>query len=227
MSVLSEERKKSRLAGPSSKKVKFTKVEDAKLAALINEYGETDWKIIAEKMAPRTARQCRERWTNYVNPSLSKDPWTKEEDALLLEKHEEYGNRWKLIEKFFPTRSKNNIKHRYSQIKEVSSIPAENLQLLDDDLSNLASYDNSEYDKFDKYNALDGINNQLSDNSSPIAQSATSFMLSLNLTDVVSLSMDREPIQFFFDRILDQSEMSYISVINKTDLWAIPDDSCF
>lgn len=110
--------RKARLAGPSSKKVKFTKAEDAKLAMLVAEYSDNDWKTIAEHMSPRTARQCRERWTNYVNPSLSKDPWTPEEDLLLIEKHKEFGNHWKIIERYFNNRSKNNIKHRWASMKE-------------------------------------------------------------------------------------------------------------
>lgn len=116
-----DEQRKARLAGPSSKKVKFTKAEDAKLAMLVAEYSDNDWKTIADHMVPRTARQCRERWTNYVNPSLSKDPWTPEEDLLLIEKHKEFGNHWKIIEKYFNNRSKNNIKHRWASMKESFS----------------------------------------------------------------------------------------------------------
>ena len=130
-----EQKVNPRLAGPSSKKVKFTKIEDEKLIELIKEFGENNWKLIAEKLPPRTPRQCRERWTNYVNPALSKDPWTKEEDELLIQKHNELGNHWKLIEKYFPARSKNNIKHRYSQIKEMPVVltnPPSNIPILDD-----------------------------------------------------------------------------------------------
>ena len=107
----------SRLAGPSSRKVKFTKAEDQKLFLLVQEYSDKDWKVIAEHLKPRTPRQCRERWTNYVNPKLSQDPWTKEEDMLLIEKHREHGNHWKIIERFFTNRSKNNIKHRWQTLK--------------------------------------------------------------------------------------------------------------
>lgn len=117
---LEEDKTQTRLAGPLSKKFKFTKIEDEKLKKVIEEIGEKDWNLIAKKMAPRTARQCRERWTNYINPNLSKNPWTQQEDDLLLEKHVEYGNHWKEMKQFFPNRSKNNIKLRYSQIKNRS-----------------------------------------------------------------------------------------------------------
>lgn len=125
-----EQQRRARLAGPSSKKVKFTKAEDVRLMMLVQEYSTKDWKTIAEHMYPRTARQCRERWTNYVNPNLSKDPWSKDEDLLLIEKHNEFGNRWKLIERYFPGRSKNNIKHRWSVMKDLhiaSDTPAKHL----------------------------------------------------------------------------------------------------
>ncbi|OHT02573.1 hypothetical protein TRFO_30236 [Tritrichomonas foetus] len=110
----------SRLAGPSSRKVKFTKAEDQKLFMLVQEYSDNDWKVIAEHLQPRTPRQCRERWTNYVNPKLSQDPWTQEEDMMLIEKHREYGNHWKIIERYFVNRSKNNIKHRLATIKGLA-----------------------------------------------------------------------------------------------------------
>lgn len=116
---IEEQQRRSRLAGPTSKKVKFTKAEDATLLALVQELSTKDWKAIAEHMPPRTARQCRERWTNYVNPVLSREPWTQEEDLLLIQKHAEVGNRWKIIEKYFPGRSKNNIKQRWATMKDM------------------------------------------------------------------------------------------------------------
>lgn len=129
--MISDEKRKSRLAGPSSRKVKFTKAEDATLALLVKELGTKDWKTIAQHMQPRTARQCRERWTNYVNPTLSQEPWTQEEDILLIEKHCEFGNHWKIIERCFPSRSKNNIKHRWSLLQSlVSTTPPSSVNIL-------------------------------------------------------------------------------------------------
>lgn len=137
--MISEEKRKSRLAGPSSRKVKFTKAEDATLALLVKELGTKDWKSIAQHMQPRTARQCRERWTNYVNPTLSQEPWTQEEDILLIEKHCEFGNHWKIIERCFPSRSKNNIKHRWSLLQSlVSNTPPSSVSII----SNTASTPN-------------------------------------------------------------------------------------
>ena len=32
----------------------------------------------------RIGKQCRERWHNHLNPNISKAPWTKEEDRVIL-----------------------------------------------------------------------------------------------------------------------------------------------
>ncbi|KAK8836263.1 hypothetical protein M9Y10_039895 [Tritrichomonas musculus] len=114
-----EKSNKSRLAGPLSKKVKFTKNEDMKLKYLIDKYSTKDWEKIAEHLPPRTARQCRDRWTNYIDPNLSQEPWSHDEDNVLLEMHEKYGNHWKKIGKYLPKRSKNNIKNRWSVLKKI------------------------------------------------------------------------------------------------------------
>lgn len=45
-------------------------------------------------MGGRTYKQCRERFTNYLREGLNCGPWTKEEDALLLEMHNRIGNKW-------------------------------------------------------------------------------------------------------------------------------------
>ncbi|OHS92929.1 hypothetical protein TRFO_40718 [Tritrichomonas foetus] len=95
------------------RKNKFTREEDDKLTLIVQQLGDTNWKRIADQMGTRNYRQCRERWKNYLSPSVSKDPWTKEQDKLLLEKFNEYGSQWSLIVRFFPNRTDVNIKNRW------------------------------------------------------------------------------------------------------------------
>ncbi|OHT01031.1 Myb-like DNA-binding domain containing protein [Tritrichomonas foetus] len=97
-------------------KIKFTPEEDNHLLALVEKYGAKDWASISQKMQTRNARQCRERWNNYVNPALRTEPWTHEEDDLLESKYFEYGARWNKISKFFTNRSDNNIRNRWMMI---------------------------------------------------------------------------------------------------------------
>lgn len=98
---------------PKSMKNKFTESEDQKLIALVKKFGAKDWINISALMETRNPRQCRERWKNYLNPELRKDEWTKEEDELLLEKHNEFGGKWNKIAKFFSNRSDNGLRNRW------------------------------------------------------------------------------------------------------------------
>ena len=93
---------------------KFSQEEDDLLRKLVNEHGTTNWRFIAESIPGRSARQCRDRWKNYLMPGIAKGPWSPEEDALLEEKYKEMGPQWSRIAKFFPNRTDINIKNRWA-----------------------------------------------------------------------------------------------------------------
>jgi hypothetical protein len=76
--------------------------------------------MIAGKMGTKNARQCKERWSNYLNPCLSSAPWTPEDDFLLLEKYRELGPRWVAITKCFPNRTDAMVKNRFNRIRRWS-----------------------------------------------------------------------------------------------------------
>ena len=106
---------------PEAKKVpkmhrvrcKFTKQEDTLLVNIVNELGTRDWEAIANRIPNRNARQCRERYTNYLAPNLSHDPWTPEEDSLLEQKLKELGAKWVNISKYFKNRTDTMLKNRW------------------------------------------------------------------------------------------------------------------
>lgn len=94
-------------------KSKFTPEEDILLRQLVSQFGENNWNRIAELMPHRNMRQCKERWTNYLSPKVSNDPWTEEEDALLVQKYKEHGAKWVRIALSFPKRTDSNVKNRW------------------------------------------------------------------------------------------------------------------
>lgn len=106
----------SRMKKCSFNKVKFTEDEDKKLKFLVEQNGAKDWIHIASLMETRNPRQCRERWNNYINPSLRSDQYSPEEDALLEAKYAEYGPSWNKISKFFEKRSDNSLRNRWMMI---------------------------------------------------------------------------------------------------------------
>jgi hypothetical protein len=67
-------------------------------------------------MPGRNARQCRERWKHYVSVGCVTRPWTKAEDALLIEKEQEHGPHWTTLTQFFQRRSDVQIKTRWLKL---------------------------------------------------------------------------------------------------------------
>jgi hypothetical protein len=96
---------------------KFTASEDTQLRSLVGLFGFQDWYAISLRMPGRSARQCKERWLNYLKPTLNTTSWTLEEDTLLIEKQQEYGSRWAQIAKFFPNRTDSMIKNRFNRLQ--------------------------------------------------------------------------------------------------------------
>lgn len=85
-------------------KKRWSKEEDEILNHLCDKYPENnrDWKLISLNFQDpvRTEYQCQQRWHKVLNPALIKGPWTKEEDAKVLELVHKYGpKRWSLIAK--------------------------------------------------------------------------------------------------------------------------------
>jgi hypothetical protein len=111
---------------PYVSKAKFHPREDSILMATVRALGTANWSDVAATLPGRTARQCRERWNNYVNPNLKTDPWTSSEDELLLEKFEELGRKWQTIARFFARRGRNEVRNRLLalQHKKTRAMPS-------------------------------------------------------------------------------------------------------
>ena len=92
---------------------KFSSEEDEiiKLIFLNNE--NKKFEDYSSLLKGRSKRQCKERFNNYLNPNLKELIWTIDDDLKLLDKINQFGNKWSLISEYFPGRSINNIKNRW------------------------------------------------------------------------------------------------------------------
>ncbi|OHT09032.1 r2r3-MYB transcription factor [Tritrichomonas foetus] len=97
-----------------AKKSKWTNEEDELLRDAVHEHGEHSWKTIATMVPGRNSKQCRERWTAQLNPCLTREEWSSEEDCVLLQMHTVHGNLWAKISTCLQGRSSSAVKNRYN-----------------------------------------------------------------------------------------------------------------
>lgn len=92
---------------------KFSPEEDRMLLRLVEANGPHRWDNIAAAVPGRTGRQCRDRFRNYLMPNLNSEPWSPEEDRILVTKYHEIGSHWSRIAEFLNGRSSNSVKNRW------------------------------------------------------------------------------------------------------------------
>jgi hypothetical protein len=64
-----------------------TAEEDTLVLRLVAAHGPRSWSFIAKHLPGRIGKQCRERWHNHLNPHITKQQWTEEEDQTIIEAH--------------------------------------------------------------------------------------------------------------------------------------------
>lgn len=93
--------------------------EDEAIRRILSEISVLNWSDIARTLETqftlpgRSGKQCRERWYNHLDPSLSKGLWTVEEQLILFHAHLSAGNTWAGITPLLPGRSENAIKNQF------------------------------------------------------------------------------------------------------------------
>ena len=96
------------------KKTKWKPEEDQALIESIKIHGTKNWIAVASLVPGRNSKQCRERWTNQLDPTLNHNDFTPQEDALIILQHQANGPMWAKIASYLPGRSATAVKNRFN-----------------------------------------------------------------------------------------------------------------
>ncbi|KAI9666735.1 MAG: Pre-mRNA-splicing factor cef1 [Alyxoria varia] len=75
----------------------WTNIEDEILKASVSKYGLNQWARVSSLLARKTPKQCKARWSEWLDPSIRKIEWSKEEDEKLLHLAKLMPTQWRTI----------------------------------------------------------------------------------------------------------------------------------
>ncbi|KAL6577783.1 hypothetical protein OROMI_010111 [Orobanche minor] len=97
------------------KKGPWTREEDQKLLAYIEEHGHGSWRALPARAGlQRCGKSCRLRWTNYLRPDIKRGKFSCQEEKTIIRLHALLGNRWSAIATHLPKRTDNEIKNYWN-----------------------------------------------------------------------------------------------------------------
>ncbi|PWZ00003.1 hypothetical protein BCV70DRAFT_103917 [Testicularia cyperi] len=89
--------------------------EDEILKAAISKYGLNQWARISSLLVRKTPKQCKARWYEWLDPSIKKTEWSKEEDEKLLHLAKLMPTQWRTIAPIVG-RTANQCLERYQRL---------------------------------------------------------------------------------------------------------------
>ena len=93
----------------------WTNIEDEILKASVSKYGLNQWARVSSLLARKTAKQCKARWNEWLDPSIKKIEWSKEEDERLLHLAKIMPTQWRTIAPIVG-RTANQCLERYQKL---------------------------------------------------------------------------------------------------------------
>eukprot|EP00904_Undaria_pinnatifida_P011673 jgi/Undpi1/7636/HiC_scaffold_23.g10109.m1 len=71
--------------------------EDEILKAAVMKYGKNQWARVASLLSRKSPKQCKARWYEWLDPSIKKTEWNREEEEKLLHMAKLMPNQWRTI----------------------------------------------------------------------------------------------------------------------------------
>ncbi|RYP05690.1 hypothetical protein DL765_009762 [Monosporascus sp. GIB2] len=88
---------------------------DEILKASVSKYGLNQWARVSSLLSRKTAKQCKARWNEWLDPSIKKIEWSREEDERLLHLAKLMPTQWRTIAPIVG-RTANQCIERYQKL---------------------------------------------------------------------------------------------------------------
>ncbi|KAK2839215.1 Pre-mRNA-splicing factor cef1 [Arthroderma sp. PD_2] len=75
----------------------WTNIEDEIVKVAVSKYGLNQWARVSSLLARKTPKQCKARWSEWLDPAIRKIEWSKEEDEKLLHLAKLMPTQWRTI----------------------------------------------------------------------------------------------------------------------------------
>ncbi|XP_010451793.1 PREDICTED: transcription factor WER-like [Camelina sativa] len=159
---------------------RWTFLEDLKLKGLVAISGPRNWTQIEKKMHGRTAKTCRSRWFNHLDPRINDDAFSDEENKKLLEAHKELGSKWSKIARRFNGRTDRAVHNQWDKLmKQKLKKPSPPHQKTNDLIDSVLGFTDSVRDE----------NTKINNSSLKIPQEeTTNYLRSKHLTEAMEYS---------------------------------------
>ncbi|PAN21323.1 hypothetical protein PAHAL_3G433500 [Panicum hallii] len=105
--------------------------EDEILKVAVMKYGKNQWARISSLLVRKSAKQCKARWYEWLDPSIKKTEWTREEDEKLLHLAKLMPTQWRTIAPIVG-RTPSQCLERYEKLLDAACAKDENYEPNDD-----------------------------------------------------------------------------------------------
>ena len=105
--------------------------EDEILKAAVMKYGKNQWARISSLLVRKSAKQCKARWFEWLDPSIKKTEWTREEDEKLLHLAKLMPTQWRTIAPIVG-RTPSQCLERYERLLDAAVSKDEEYDPMDD-----------------------------------------------------------------------------------------------
>ena len=95
--------------------------EDEILKAAVMKYGKNQWARVASLMGRKSAKQCKARWYEWLDPSVKKTEWDREEDEKLLHLAKLMPTQWRTIAPIVG-RTASQCLDRYEKLLDTAAV---------------------------------------------------------------------------------------------------------